>query len=68
MAKVEVNARDFLASLQRMVAMNNEYFVQQFDSYEERTWLPQGADSRLLSKLKYYNVNSPLFQDPNLNH
>jgi len=21
-----------------------------------------------LSKLKYYNVNSPLFSDPNLNH
>jgi len=28
MAKVEVNARDFLASLQRLVAMNNEYFIQ----------------------------------------
>jgi hypothetical protein len=24
---VEVNSRDFLASLQRMVAMNNDYFV-----------------------------------------
>jgi hypothetical protein len=61
MAKVEVNARDFLASLQRMVAMNNEYFVQQFESLEERAWLLQGSDVRLLSKLKYYNVNSQLF-------
>ena len=61
MAKVEVNARDFLASLHRMVAMNNEYFVQQFESLEERAWLLQGSDVRILSKLKYYNVNSPLF-------
>ncbi len=41
--------------------MNNEYFVQQFESMEERAWLLQGSDVRLLSKLKYYNVNSPLF-------
>jgi hypothetical protein len=25
--EVEINSRDFLASLQRMIAMTNEYFV-----------------------------------------
>jgi hypothetical protein len=37
---VEINSRDFLASLQRMLAMTNDYFIQQFDSEEERESLP----------------------------
>jgi hypothetical protein len=38
-ASVEINSRDFLASLQRMIAMSNEYFIQQFDDEEERNQL-----------------------------
>jgi hypothetical protein len=49
-----------------MVALNNEYFVQQFESPEEKSQLPQLSEVRLLGKFKYYNVNSPLFQDPYL--
>ena len=49
-----------------MVAMNNEYFIQQFENTEEKQWLPQMNEVRILGKFKYYNVSSPLFQDPNL--
>jgi hypothetical protein len=38
--KVEINCRDFLASLQRMIAMNNDYFNQQFDDPEEKALFP----------------------------
>jgi hypothetical protein len=33
---MEVNQRDFLASLHRMLSLNNDYFSKQFDSLEER--------------------------------
>jgi hypothetical protein len=49
-----------------MVAMNNDYFIQQFENVEEKQWLPQMTEGRILGKFKYYNVSSPLFSDPNL--
>lgn len=33
---MEVNTRDFLASLHRMLALNNDYFIHQFDFVDER--------------------------------
>jgi len=32
---VEINSRDFLASLQRMIAMANDHFISQIDAVEE---------------------------------
>lgn len=49
-----------------MVAMNNDYFVQQFESLEERAHFPQLSEVRLLGKFKYYNLSTPLFQDASL--
>ena len=33
---MEVNSRDFLASLHRMLSLNNDYFINQFDFLDER--------------------------------
>ena len=33
---MEVNSRDFLASLHRMLSLNNDYFINQFDFFDER--------------------------------
>lgn len=33
---MEVNSRDFLASLHRMLSLNNDYFIHQFDFQDER--------------------------------
>jgi hypothetical protein len=49
-----------------MVAMNNEYFIQQFENTEEKQWLPQMGEVRVIGKFKYYNVSSPLFEDSSL--
>ena len=35
-AVMEVSQRDFLASLHRMIQLNNAYFVNQFDNPDER--------------------------------
>ena len=39
-AFVEINSRDFLASLHRMIAMNNECFKNQFDAEDELRDIP----------------------------
>jgi len=73
---LEVSSRDFLASLHRMLAIGNEYFVHQFDSLEERrrivkTLLSPGFDTEgsggVLSFFKIQNVNADLAHDPALN-
>ena len=60
---VEINSRDFLASLQRMIAMSSDYFIQQFESEEERNAFPQLNDTRFLAKFDYRQVNSVLLRD-----
>mmetsp|Transcript_21256 Transcript_21256/g.20406 ORF Transcript_21256/g.20406 Transcript_21256/m.20406 type:complete len:222 (+) Transcript_21256:1480-2145(+) len=51
-AFVEVNSRDFLASLHRLLALNSDYFRQQFDADEERLLIPQMLTSQLLYKFE----------------
>lgn len=46
-----------------MIALNNEYFIQQFEDPDEKALLPQLSEVRLLGKFKYYTVNSPLLSD-----
>lgn len=42
---MEVNQRDLLASLHRMLSLDNSYFINQFDSLAER----QDVTTRLLT-------------------
>jgi len=48
----EINSRDFLASLNRMVGMNNEYFISQFEG-EEKEMVPQFREIRVLENFNY---------------
>jgi hypothetical protein len=60
---VEINSRDFLASLQRMIAMCSDYFIQQFESEEERNAIQQLNETRFLVKFDYRQVHSVLMRD-----
>ena len=72
---MEVNQRDFLASLHRMLQLNNDYFIHQFDYLEERKdvakkLLIPGMDSRtrggMLLNFQMQNVQTALAEDPAL--
>lgn len=49
-----------------MIAMNNDYFIQQFESSAEKAWMPQLQEVKILGKFKPYNASSPLFSDSSL--
>ena len=72
---MEVNQRDFLASLHRMLSLNNDYFIHQFDFLEERkevlkSLLTPGQNARarggILQNFSMQNVQTGLAEDPAL--
>ena len=72
---MEVNQRDFLASLHRMLSLNNEYFIHQFDFQDERKdilkrLITPGIDSNrkggVLQNFSMQNVQTGLADDPAL--
>ena len=72
---MEVNSRDFLASLHRMLSLNNDYFINQFDFFDERKevlkcLLTPGQDTKakggLLQNFSMQNVQTGLAEDPAL--
>ena len=69
---MEVNQRDFLASLHRMLSLSNEYFIHQFDYYDERkevlkSLLTPGQDTKarggILQNFSMQNVQTGLAED-----
>ena len=56
---VEINSRDFLASLQRMIAMTNDHFIMQMDENADQE-LKSAKDVNYLSKLNLKNIISPM--------
>ena len=69
---MEVNQRDFLASLHRMLSLHNDYFIHQFDSQDERReilkrLITPGIDANrkggVLQNFSMQNVQTGLAED-----
>lgn len=74
-AVIEINQRDFLASLHRMLSLHNDYFISQFDYVDERrdvlkALLTPGSETTarggLLQNFSMQNVQTGLSDDPAL--
>ena len=69
---MEVNQRDFLASLHRMLSLNNDYFIHQFDFLDERkdvlkNLITPGQDTKakggILQNFSMVNVQTEMAED-----
>ena len=70
MPRIEVHGRDFLASLSRVMQMNDQYFRKMFenDAYSKQSLL-KALDLSILSKFNSMNVGCILPRvDQNLTH